>query len=187
MATLIRLYDAKSPSNFSLVARPWPAWTPRRLTAWSTVTLELWTFLSPTYKRELISGTDNLGILLARGRPGDTVETVLQVFAKARRGRLFWTFSPRFIDPTVEATTEGIRHLTERLLEALSAHQRIDAIPRLIALPILANLNNLEELEYENPFLFLEIERNSLSNMIDFDEGDLDRLIKSAASDESEG
>ena len=77
----------------------------------------------------------------------------------------------------------GIRHLTERLLEALSVRQRIDAIPRLLALPILADLNHLEELEYKNPFLFLEIERDSLSHTLEVDEGDLQRLIKSASSD----
>ena len=78
---------------------------------------------------------------------------------------------------------DGIRHLTQRLLEALSVHQRIDAIPRLLSLPILANLSHLEELEYLNPFAFLEIEIDSLSNAIEVDDGHLDRLIKSASSD----
>ena len=78
---------------------------------------------------------------------------------------------------------DGIRHLTERLLVTLSIHQRIDAIPRLLSLPILADLNLLEDLEYQNPFLFLEIQRDSLSSMLEVDKGDLDRLIKSASSD----
>ncbi len=77
---------------------------------------------------------------------------------------------------------QGIRNLTERLLKSLSVHQRIDAIPRLLSLPILADLNNLEELEYRNPFLFLEIDRESLVIQIEVDEGDLDLLIKIAMS-----
>ncbi len=78
---------------------------------------------------------------------------------------------------------QGIRHLTERLLEALSPHQRIAAIPRLLSLPILADLNNLEKLEYQNPFAFLVIERDSLSNPVEVDDGHLDRLVKSVSSD----
>ena len=77
----------------------------------------------------------------------------------------------------------GISHLTQRLLEALSVHQRIKAIPRLLSLPILADLNRLEALEFQNPFAFLEIERQSLSTTIEVDEGDLDRLIKSVSSE----
>ena len=77
----------------------------------------------------------------------------------------------------------GIMHLTQRLLEALSVHQRTDAIPRLLSLPILADLNQLEELEYPNPFAFLKIERESLLKEIEVDDGHIDHLIKGSASD----
>ena len=78
----------------------------------------------------------------------------------------------------------GIRNLTERLLAAMSVHERIDAIPRLLALPVLVGLNHLEELEYRNPFAFLKIERESLPNTLTVNEDDADRLINIASSND---
>ena len=179
MATLIRLYDAKSVERLFDRAS---------LACMDTASVDS---LVDRYLRaldlallDIQAGTHfwdrNLGILLARVVP-EILSRLCCKCSPSTQSRLF-CFLTAVYRSDRRGYYEGIRHLTERLLEALSVHQRIDAIPRLIALPILANLNNLEELEYKNPFLFLEIERNSLSNMIDFDESDLDRLIKSAAS-----
>lgn len=79
----------------------------------------------------------------------------------------------------------GIRNLTERLLAAMSVHERIDAIPRLLALPVLVGLNYLEELEYRNPFAFLKIERELLPNTLTVNEDDVDRLIDIASSNDT--
>ena len=122
----------------------------------------------------------NLGILLAKVVP-EILSRLCCKCSPIMKNRLL-DFLIAFYLSDRRGYYQGIRHLTERLLEALSAHQRIDAIPRLLSLPILADLNNLEELEYKNPFLFLKIEKDSLSNKIDVDEGDLDRFIKSASS-----
>ena len=122
----------------------------------------------------------NLGILLAKVVP-EILSRLCCKCSPSTKSRLLGFLTAVYRSDR-RGYYKGIKHLTARLLEALSAHQRIDAIPRLLSLPILADLNNLEELEYKNPFLFLEIERDSLSNKIDVDEGDLDRLIKSATS-----
>ena len=124
----------------------------------------------------------NLGILLAKVVP-EILSRLCCKCSPSTNNRLLG-FLIAVYRSARKGYYQGIRHLTERLLEALSSHQRIDAIPRLLSLPILADLQNLEELEYKNPFLFLflEIERDLLSNTIEVDEGDLDRLIKSAKS-----
>ena len=124
----------------------------------------------------------NFGILLAKVVPeilsrlcckcsSNTVDLLLDFLAKVYRSdrRRYY---------------RGIRHLTERLLAALSVHERIDAIPRLLALPVLVGLNYLEEQEYRNPFAFLEIERGSLSNTVTVNEADVDRLINTASSND---
>ena len=122
----------------------------------------------------------NLGILLARVVP-EILSRLCCKCSPSTQDRLL-CFLITLYQSDRRGYYGGIRHLTERLLESLSVHQRVYAIPRLLALPILADLNNLEELEYRNPFLFLNIESNSLSKMMDFDEGDLDRHVKSASS-----
>ena len=122
----------------------------------------------------------NLGILLAKVVP-EILSRLCCKCSPKTKGRLL-DFLTAVYRSDRRGYYRGIKNLTERLLEALSVHQRIDAIPRLLSLPILANLNNLEELEYKNPFLFLEIERDSLSNTIEVYEDDLDRLIKSVTS-----
>ena len=122
----------------------------------------------------------NLGILLAKVVP-EILSRLCCKCSPKTQGRLL-DFLTTVYRSDRRGHYRGIRNLTERLLEALSVHQRIAAIPRLLALPILADLNALEELDYRNPFIFLEIERDSLSSTMALDEGDLDRLIKSVSS-----
>jgi len=123
----------------------------------------------------------NFGILLAKVVP-EILSRLCCKCSPKTQGRLL-DFLTAVYRSDRRGHYRGIRNLAERLLEALSVHQRIAAIPRLLALPILADLNALEELDYRNPFMFLEIERDSLSSTMELDEGDLDRLIKSASSD----
>ena len=124
----------------------------------------------------------NFGILLAKVVPeilsrlcckcsSSTIDLLLDYLAKVYRSdrRRYY---------------RGIRNLTERLLAALSVNERIDAIPRLLSLPVLVGLNYLEEQEYRNPFAFLEIERGSLSNTLTVNEDDVDRLINTASSND---
>ena len=126
-------------------------------------------------------GDQNFGILLAKVVP-EILSRLCCKCSPKTQGRLL-DFLTAVYRSDRRGHYRGIRNLAERLLEALSVHQRIAAIPRLLALPILADLNALEELDYRNPFMFLEIERDSLSSTMELDEGDLDRLIKSASSD----
>ena len=123
----------------------------------------------------------NFGIILAKVVP-EILSRLCCKCSPSTRNRLL-DFLTAVYRSDRRGYYQGIRHLTERLLEALSVRQRINAIPRLLTLPVLADLNHLEDLEYQNPFLFLEIERDSQSNTIEVDEGDLQRLIKSASSD----
>ena len=123
----------------------------------------------------------NLGILLAKVVP-EILSRLCCKCSPSTKDRLLGFLTAVYRSDR-RGCYQGIGHLTERLLEALSVGERIDAIPRLLALPILADLNPLEEREYQNPFLFLEIERDSLSSTVELDEGDLDQLVKSASSD----
>ena len=127
----------------------------------------------------------NLGILLAKVIPeilsrlcckcsSRTRDTLLEFLADVYRSdrRRYY---------------RGIRNLTERLLAALSVHERIGAIPRLLALPVLVGLNHLEEQEYLNPFAFLKIERESVPNTLMVNEDDVGRLIDIASSKDPKG
>ena len=180
MATLIRLNDAKAVER--LFDR---ASVARMDTASVDGLVDRYLRSLDLALADIQAGThfwdQNLGILLAKVVP-EILSRLCCKCSLSTKNRLLG-FLIAVYRSDRRGYYQGIRHLTERLLKALSVHQRIDAIPRLLALPILADLSNLEELEYKNPFLFLEIERDSLSNTIKVDEGDLDRLIKSASSD----
>ena len=126
-------------------------------------------------------GDRNLGILLAKVVP-EILSRLCCKCSPSTKSRLLG-FLIAVYRSDRRGYYDGISHLTERLLEALSVDQRIDAIPRLLSLPVLADLSPLEDLEYRNPFLFLEIQRDSLSSMLEVDDGDIDRLIKSASCD----
>ena len=123
----------------------------------------------------------NLGILLAKIVP-EILSRLCCKCSASTKSRLLGFLTAVYRSER-RGYYQGIRHLTARLLEALSVHQRIDAIPQLLSLPILADLSRLEELEYQNPFAFLKIERDSLSNLVEVNEDVLDRLIESASSD----
>ena len=123
----------------------------------------------------------NLGILLAKVVP-EILSRLCCKCSPSTKSRLLG-FLIAVYRSDRRGYYDGISRLTERLLEALSMDQGIDAIPRLLSLPVLADLSPLEDLEYRNPFLFLEIQRDSLSSMLEVDDGDIDRLIKSASCD----
>ena len=180
MATLIRLDDAKA------VERLFDRASLARMDAASVDSLvDRYLRALDLALADIQAGTHiwdrNFGILLAKVVP-EILSRLCCKCSPSTENRLLGFLTAVYRSER-RGYYEGIRHLTERLLEALSVHQRIDAIPRLLTLPILADLNHLEDLEYQNPFLFLEIERDSLSNSIEVDEGDLQRLIKSASSD----
>ena len=80
---------------------------------------------------------------------------------------------------------QGIKNLTERLLEALSVDQRIDLIPRLLDFPVLSNLDGLEELEYVNPFDLLSLERDSISVQPTLTDDKVELLLEKASCDDA--
>ena len=180
MATLIRLNDAKAVER--LFDR---ASLARMDTASVDGLVDRYLRALDLAVADIQAGThfwdQNLGILLAKVVP-EILSRLCCKCSPSTKNRLL-DFLTSVYRSDRRGYYRGIRHLTERLQEALPLRQRIDAIPRLLALPILADLNRLEELEYKNPFLFLDIERDSLSHMLEVDEGDLQRLIKSASSD----
>ena len=180
MATLIRLNDAKA------VERLFDRASLARMDTTSVDGLvERYLGALDLALADIQAGThiwdQNLGILLAKVVP-EILSRLCCKCSPSTKSRLL-DFLTAVYRSDRRGYYDGIRHLTQRLLEALSVHQRIDAIPRLLALPILTALNGLEELEYKNPFLFLEIERDSMPNTIEVNERDLQQLIKSASSD----
>ena len=52
-----------------------------------------------------------------------------------------------------------IRNLTERLLSAYPAQQRYDLIPRLLEFPVVESSHPIEEMNFINPFQFLNLQR----------------------------
>lgn len=51
----------------------------------------------------------------------------------------------------------GIGHLTGRLINAFSAHQRFNLIPKLLEFPVLDRLHPIEEREFTNPFHYINL------------------------------
>ena len=180
MATLIRLNDAKAVERLfdrSSVAR--------MDTASVDDLVERYLGALDFALADIHAGThiwdQDLGILLAKVVP-EILSRLCCKCSSSTKSRLL-DFLTAVYRSDRRGYYDGIMHLTQRLLEALPVHQRIDAIPRLLSLPILADLNHLEELEYPNPFAFLKIESESLSKAIEVDDGHIDRLIKSLSSD----
>ncbi|HQM85678.1 MAG TPA: hypothetical protein PLD55_13450, partial [bacterium] len=54
----------------------------------------------------------------------------------------------------------GIKNLVERLINSLSVKKRIELIPELLDFPILGNLSIIEQLEFINPFYFVNLEKD---------------------------
>ena len=75
----------------------------------------------------------------SRAAKDDLVDVLLEVYQSEHRGRF-----------------QGIKHLTARLLTALSAHEQVATIPKLLQFPILTDLSGIEGHEYTNPFDFID-------------------------------
>jgi hypothetical protein len=82
----------------------------------------------------------------------------------------------------------GIRHLTKRLLESLSNHQRLMAIPKLLEFPVLEILDPRAKDEFHNPFIFLKID-NAFSiacERLVLDESRINNLFEQGRSENHE-
>ena len=77
----------------------------------------------------------------------------------------------------------GIRHLAERLLDAVPLGQRMNFIAGLLEFPILSGLNPLEQIEYLNPFGFVGDWADSLFEMPAIADEQLNPFIEAASSD----
>ena len=80
---------------------------------------------------------------------------------------------------------KGIAHLVERLFEAFPVRERIAAIPKLLQFPILDVAGSIEEREYANPFVFLNVEKERVSGVPVIADGILDVFFERSASDNS--
>ncbi len=81
------------------------------------------------------------------------------------------------------AQYRGIQHWITRLLRSCSVAQRIEAVPKLLNIPTLSDLNPLEEREYINPFLMLNLKKDWIIQPPEMPHGPLTRVIAEADSD----
>ena len=78
----------------------------------------------------------------------------------------------------------GIQLWMSRLLRSCSVAQRVDAIPKLLSIPALSNLNPLEEREYIHPFLMFDLKKDWIAQPPEMPHGSLARVMAEADSDD---
>ena len=78
----------------------------------------------------------------------------------------------------------GIRNLTERLLQAFTVPEQAAAIPRLLRFPILADLDDINKMEFLNPFSFLSSPQWSSVESPAIEDELLERFIAEASSED---
>lgn len=76
----------------------------------------------------------------------------------------------------------GIQNLTARLLDACSIRQRCDLIPKLLDFSVPSNFRDIEQSEYVNPFLFLDLKKNWITVQPILSTEKIDLLFKNALS-----
>jgi len=101
--------------------------------------------------------TDNLGILLAGVIPEILSRLCCKCSDEARYKLVDFLLDIYKSDQRLKY--RGIKHLTERLIYSFSCRQRIELIPKLLEFPILQNLHHIIEIEFLNPFHFLQIDK----------------------------
>ena len=81
-------------------------------------------------------------------------------------------------------TYQGVRNLAKRLLKSVAVDQRIDLIPKLLNFPVLSNLDHIEQGEYVNPFIFLDVPRDALPRGMEIADKDIDPFIDRSFSED---
>ena len=123
----------------------------------------------------------NFGTLLAGVIPEILSRLCCKCSQDAREKLLDWLLEVYGSDR--RSNYRGIRHLISRLLEASPGRERAAIVPKLLDLPILTVVNQLEELEYANPFDFLDLHEESLANQPAIPDAVLSVFLREAASD----
>ena len=77
----------------------------------------------------------------------------------------------------------GIRHLMERLFDAIPGHERVSLTPRLLEFPLLTDLDPLTEQEFVNPFDVVELPADVTEKKPEIPEEVLDSLFANGTSD----
>ena len=86
-----------------------------------------------------------------------------------------------------KAKYRGVRNLAQRLLEALTVEEQAAMIPKLLRFPILDNLGPIEQIEFVNPFNFVQIPDDSSTTGRMIGHGTLETLLDIAASENASG
>ncbi len=76
-----------------------------------------------------------------------------------------------------------IGHLISRLLEAFPVRERAAIVPRLLDFPILTVFNQVEEMEYPNPFDFLDLRGEPIANQLPISDTVLSVFLAETESD----
>lgn len=76
-----------------------------------------------------------------------------------------------------------IQYLTWRLLEALTVHEQVAMIPKLLQFPVLGEINLYEQQEFVNPFDFVRIPQRIPKNKPAVDHHLLENLLDKACSE----
>ncbi len=80
---------------------------------------------------------------------------------------------------------KNIRYLTRRLLEALTVHEQVVMIPKLLQFPVLGQFNPHDDWEFVNPFFFVRIPQGISINKPAVDYNFLENLLDKARSNDS--
>ena len=80
---------------------------------------------------------------------------------------------------------KNVRYLTQRLLEALTVDEQVAMIPKLLQFPVLGELNQLEQRELINPFIYVQIPKRIPIDKPAIDHNLLENLLDKACSENS--
>ncbi len=125
---------------------------------------------------------ENFGTVLASVLP-EILSRLSSRCSRAMCERLF-TFLIDAYRSDRNADYQGVKALTERLLQAASLDQRTDLVSRLLEFPIVSHVNIIAQREYVNPFTFLETWGDTVSGKRTITDQHLGSFLTGASSED---
>ena len=124
----------------------------------------------------------NFGTLLAAVLPEILSRLCCKCSRPARERILDWLLEVYRSDH--RSNYQGIRVLMRRLMESSPVRERAAMVPTLLRFPIIANLNPIEEREYEHPFAVFHIQKMPFPGEIAIADTSLETFFDGASSDQ---
>ena len=123
----------------------------------------------------------NFGTLLAGVLPEILSRLCCKCSPPAREQLLVWLLEVYRSDH--RSNYQGIRVLVRRLIEASPHQERVAMVPKLLRFPLLTDLNQIDEREYEHPLAVLPLPKGPLTSEVTIAGISLEAFFDGASSE----